>query len=278
MDETFISPGQGNDKVIVIAGTKDVAQRTMTTSFHTTVVACCSAAGVVLPPFFIFPGERQPKNLDVALRQQTLGVALAPKGWINADSLLEWLICFNVWICEKEVEKPVVLIFDGCPSHLCQPGLAFARGNGIELLCLPANSSHITQPLDVCVFRTFKRTLNDLFRKSRVELTTTGLSKVEVIRLVLRAWNVETMGNNAISGFRTTGLWPTSREVLLNHWLQFDNKKKVEELPDWIREKMREEILTISPIIAPSKKRKRKIDTSSAKLLNEVDLNKDEEM
>ncbi|KAF0138776.1 MAG: hypothetical protein FD122_3700 [Stygiobacter sp.] len=269
MDETFIQPDQGADMVIAVTGSKDVAQRTMTTSFHTTVVACCSADGTVLPPFFVFPGERQPKGLENSLRQQIFGVALAAKGWINAATFLEWLQSFDTWIGQQNVLKPVVLLFDGAAVHLCQPGLAYARTHGIELLCLPANSSHITQPLDVSVFRSFKRTMNAVFRDYRLEQTGSSLSKVDIIKLVVRAWNYEAMGSNAVSGFATTGLWPISKEALLQHWMQFDRKSKVEELPLRLKEKIRDEVLVLPPVVTPPKKRRRKIDTTSAMLLND---------
>ena len=52
--------------------------------------------------------------------------------------------------------RPVLLIFDGHSSHITIDVIEYARSNGLHLLCLPSHTSHILQPLDVGVFKSFK--------------------------------------------------------------------------------------------------------------------------
>ena len=54
-------------------------------------------------------------------------------------------------ITENNIPRPVILVIDGFSGHL---GLAIAEycdQNGIQLLLLRPNMTHITQPLDVSV-------------------------------------------------------------------------------------------------------------------------------
>jgi hypothetical protein len=203
------------------------------------------------------------------MKNKTMDIVMAEKGWMNAVTFLSWIQSFDAWIQATGVVQPIVLIFDGCSSHLCQQGLQYCKAHGIELLCLPANSSHITQPLDVSVFRGLKRKLNELFRNCRLKQVGSTLQKLDVIDLVTKAWDTETISKNAIAGFQATGLWPTSRDTMHKHWLQFDHRKQQEELPEWARAKLREEVLPIPTIATTPKKRQKKNDTTCAVLAND---------
>ena len=50
----------------------------------------------------------------------------------------------------------MLLIQDGHSSHVSIELIECARANDIHLLCLPAHTTHILQPLDVGVFKSFK--------------------------------------------------------------------------------------------------------------------------
>lgn len=66
---------------------------------------------------------------------------------------------------------PVVLIFDVHHSHISIELLEMAKFSNIHLMCLPAHTSHILQPLDVGVFGPMKaawtRLLKDYKTKTR---------------------------------------------------------------------------------------------------------------
>ena len=52
--------------------------------------------------------------------------------------------------------RPVLLVLDGHGSHITIEVIEFAQSNNIHLLCLPSHTSHILQPLDIGVFKSFK--------------------------------------------------------------------------------------------------------------------------
>ena len=49
----------------------------------------------------------------------------------------------------KDTDGPKLLIFDGHNSHISKTVVDLTVDNQIELLCLPAHTSSILQPLDV---------------------------------------------------------------------------------------------------------------------------------
>ncbi|KAF0746768.1 hypothetical protein AaE_007997 [Aphanomyces astaci] len=54
-------------------------------------------------------------------------------------------------------KRPILLILDGCSSHYSTYIYNEAGFLSILLLFLPANSTHLFQPLDVTVYRPFKQ-------------------------------------------------------------------------------------------------------------------------
>ena len=52
--------------------------------------------------------------------------------------------------------RPVILIQDGHTSHVSIQLIELARANNVHILCLPAHTTHLLQPLDVGVFKSFK--------------------------------------------------------------------------------------------------------------------------
>jgi len=79
------------------------------------------------------------------------------KGWTSIVHGLQWLReVFEPATREKAKGKPQVLICDGHDSHITASWLEHCRKNNIILLVLPPHSSHLTQPLDVGVFKLLK--------------------------------------------------------------------------------------------------------------------------
>jgi hypothetical protein len=89
-----------------------------------------------------------------------------------------------------------------------------ARDNDVYFTALPANSTHLTQPLDVSVFRSLKtswRRILDNWRKES-RLTKGAIPKPKLPELLNRLWRSDTesgaIARNLKSGFRACGLSP----------------------------------------------------------------------
>ena len=205
-DETGVSIVHRPGRVIAQVGRRTVysissAERG---KLHT-VLACVSASGHVLPPLMIYPRKRAvPDACKNGALPNTL-FRTSDNGWINSDIFLDWLKFF---VSNIPPTRPVLLIQDGHATHISINAIEFAKANNIHMLCLPSHTTHILQPLDVGVFKSFKTN----FSKS----CSTYISKhpgrvitAEVLSsLVAEAWPISFTTLNIMSGFRKCGLFP----------------------------------------------------------------------
>ena len=77
----------------------------------------------------------------------------AVSGWSNSELYLKWL---NFFVDNIPPTRPILLIQDGHSSHMSIEAIEYSKVNGIFILCLPSHTSHILQPLDIEVFKSFK--------------------------------------------------------------------------------------------------------------------------
>ena len=118
-----------------------------------TVVSCVSASDQALPPMLSYPRKKcVPEHFKKGAVLNTL-FSNSGNGWINTDLYLEW---FKFFVANTPPTRPVLLIQDGHGSHVSIELIELARAHNIHLLCLPAHTTHVLQPLDVAVFKSFK--------------------------------------------------------------------------------------------------------------------------
>ena len=92
-------------------------------------------------------------------------------------------------------------------GHMSIELIEKARANDIHLLCLPAHTTHILQPLDVGVFKSFKSHFNKACQKYM------KAHQGQVITPLLASLVKETVTNsvvplNILSGFKKCGIHP----------------------------------------------------------------------
>ena len=121
-----------------------------------TVLLCVLASGFVLPPMMVYHRKTcMPEKLKEGVIPNTL-FGNSESGWINSQLFVEWFAFF------KNIPpiRPALLIQDGHSSHVSIELIKMAHANDVILLCLPAHTSHILQPLDIGVFKVFKTSFN----------------------------------------------------------------------------------------------------------------------
>lgn len=89
-------------------------------------------------------------------------------GWMCSSTFYECMTnIFNPWVEEKQIQKPILFFLDGHKSHLTLHLSNFCSENGIEIIALYPNATHILQPLDLAVFRPLKV----FWKKTEIEWT-----------------------------------------------------------------------------------------------------------
>jgi hypothetical protein len=79
---------------------------------------------------------------------------VSENGWTDEFLCEEWF--HTVFIPQSKARNtsgaPILLILDGHGSHITKAMRQLAIDNNIEIFCLPAHTTHKTQPLDVGIF------------------------------------------------------------------------------------------------------------------------------
>ena len=86
---------------------------------------------------------------DIVITTSQSGVA---DDWIS----LQWIQHFNKHSKKTQKGAYRLLIFDGYGSHTTKEFLEYCEFNNIIPLALPSHTTHLLQPLDVCVFQPLK--------------------------------------------------------------------------------------------------------------------------
>lgn len=104
--------------------------------------------------------------------------------------------------------RPVLLILDGHASHMSITLIELARTNGVHILCIPSHTSHVLQPLDVGVFKSFKtnfsKACSGYLAKHPGRVITTDI----IVSLIATAWPNSLTPINVMAGFRKSGAFP----------------------------------------------------------------------
>ncbi|KAH9086311.1 hypothetical protein LEN26_020245 [Aphanomyces euteiches] len=282
MDETSFNTRSKSKKVVALRGSRNVWSKEVTTNFHLSIVACGSADGKMLPPVFIFPGVTVNKTLaDVDIVNGSC-VTTSTKGFMNTRMFSEWLDFFHKNV-DDDVERPLLLIYDGLSSHISYDIIDKCEKLEIVLLCLHANATHLFQPLDICVFGPYKKGIRNGISKYMVENDVTTISKEAGLKIASAAWTSHMSMSNMKSGFRESGLWPADLQQMHARLSLFRDGglKAGVAVADWLKMKQRvkEEILVLPK--DPGKNDKRKtVDVAgrilSIALLREIDKTKEE--
>lgn len=144
-------------------------------------------------------------------------------GWMEAS-------CFTDW-CEMQFLPQAqhlmgrkVLIGDNLASHFTDRVLRLCDENDVSFICLPPNSTHLCQPLDVAFFRPFKSAWRSTITKWKMKSHKSATVQKDVFPSLLND-ALKTMDKNGtiggsicfnlISGFSATGIFPFNPEKVL---------------------------------------------------------------
>ncbi|KAG6620375.1 uncharacterized protein IUM83_16385 [Phytophthora cinnamomi] len=160
MDETSFMLKTARRKFVAVRGSANVWRKETKPSFHVTVVGAVSANGATVPPLVVVPGVRVFKEDIAALNIKGATITGAPKGFSNTKVFVQWLAFFGD--STAHLPKPVVLIVDISATHIAPEAAEICVEYGNMLVALPANATHLLQPLDVALFKSYKDCVHNL--------------------------------------------------------------------------------------------------------------------
>ena len=174
-DETNLSDTPGAKKCIFRRGVKYPDRVINFTKSSITIMMCASANGVLLPPYVVY------KSLHLYTSWTSEGPKGSPcctdrccragaqynhtvSGWFDMSTFEHWFM--NLFLPHASlIEGPKAVVCDNLSSHLSPLVLKEAKKNNIAFICLPPNSTHLSQPLDVAFFAPMKRTWSTILEE-----------------------------------------------------------------------------------------------------------------
>ena len=136
----------------------------------------------------------------------TIG-ACSDNGWITTTLFLKWLEHFANSVKPSKTNK-VILILDGHSSHKALSAINFGTENGIVMISLSPHTTHRLKPLDKTIYGPLKSNYNAECDKWMVSHVGQPISKYDKASLFGSAYMRTATMNKALSGFKSTGIWP----------------------------------------------------------------------
>lgn len=181
-----------------------------------TAIECVGSDGFVLPPFLIVQGVNHLASWYTECDLPPFWVIKTTlNGWTDNDTALDWIRHFDKHTAVRQQGVYRMIVLDGHESHLSSQFEDFCKEKNIITLCLPAHSSHLTQPLDVGCFSVLKRMYGrelEAFIKAHIN----HITKTEFFIAFKAAHNNAITAENVQAGFRGAGLVPYAPQAVLS--------------------------------------------------------------
>ncbi|GLV46630.1 hypothetical protein CBL_20905, partial [Carabus blaptoides fortunei] len=173
---------------------------------------CCNAAGQFIPPLLVFPRVRTNPLFEIGLPPESK-VVCHPSGWMQKDIFVTWFVHF-ISFAKPTATDPVLLLFDGHSTHTKNLELIeLARENNVHIIVIPPHTSHRLQPLDV----SFMFPLSSYYGQEIKFWLRNNPGKVvtihEISKLFGAAFQRAATIQNAVSGFKNTGIYPYNPNI-----------------------------------------------------------------
>nr|XP_037876015.1 uncharacterized protein LOC119630499 [Bombyx mori] len=138
--------------------------------------------------------------------------------WFDSNAFEDWVDSVALPYFEDKPGKKM-LIGDNLSSHLSINLICKCKEKDIYFVFLPANSTHLTQPLDVAFFRPMKTAWRDIlfhWKKSdgRSQSSVPKNCFPQLLKKLFQRIE-KYQKNNIIAGFAKTGISPLNKEKVL---------------------------------------------------------------
>lgn len=217
-DETNLTDDPGKKKVICRRGSKYPESIINSSKLSYSVMFCGNAAGETIPPYIIYKSEHLwttwTENGPHAAKYNR-----TKSGWMDSVTFEDWFIRHLLPILKQKAGKKIV-IGDNLASHINPKVLEECQRHDIGFICLPANSTHILQPLDVAYFRPLKMKWRQVllsWKHSQIGRRLSTTPKDQFPALLKKALDsLIATRENVIAGFRKSGIMPTNKDEPLS--------------------------------------------------------------
>lgn len=276
-DETNLRDDPGARRVICRRGSKYVEQVCNTTKTSVSVMFAGSASGELMPPYVVYKAEHLwdtwtlygPKNCYYNRTSS---------GWFDNTTFEDWFMKVMVPRLKNQ-DGQKVMIGDNLASHISEKVLKACEEFNVCFICLPPNSTNVTQPLDVAVFRPLKlawRKILQEWRDTESGSRISGIPKDTFPSLLKKLIEtiLPTVKQNLISGFRKCSIYPINKQELLSKFRrqqQVDMQTVGDSFLQYLQDKRKD----IEGVNIPGKQKRKKLSVPAGQSITVDDLSKE---
>nr|XP_029719805.1 uncharacterized protein LOC115262004 [Aedes albopictus] len=208
-DETSFYLHPKTKEVIARTGSRNVYEVEQAAGKqNVTVMFSFRAAGVKVTPHVILPGKRLRKEVVQGFPPD-YGIGQSDRGWMDTHNFREYINkTFHPFLVKQGVQFPVILFVDGHASHNSLEVADLCQSLGIVLISLYPNTTHITQPADVAVFKPLKSEYRQYVEAWKVENPACVLTLPHFGGVLSKAVETGITTKTIKNGFRACGLQP----------------------------------------------------------------------
>lgn len=214
-DEIGVSMNPKPSSVLAPRGTKNVYSIVSNNEKeNVTVLVTANAAGNVAPTLVLFAGQSIPKDV-IKIAPPNFSFGHSENGWMTAKNFYEYVTnVFFPWVVQSNIKLPIILYIDGHCSHITLPLSKFCSNNKIILVALHPNATHILQPLDVALFRTFRAAYQRSFQTLCENSGVISIRKSQVALVLEKTFESLNLKKILENGFKTCGLYPPDSNAI----------------------------------------------------------------
>ena len=215
-DETGFRIGCArNDFVIVTDKIRKVYSKNPDNREYCTSIECINAAGDSIPPLLILQGVTILSSFFNNDLDDRIAVTTAPTGYSNDWISLEWIKHFDKHTRQSREGGWRMLILDGYGSHHTMEFLSYCWENNILPLGLPSHTTHLLQPLDVCVFQPLKHWHSEAIREA-INMGAESFTKRDFLAAFNGFRTKAFKKSTVLHAWRNTGHWPYNPDLILD--------------------------------------------------------------
>lgn len=135
---------------------------------------------------------------------------------MDSQNFANWTEKFVQSIASKTQHgRKVLLLYDGCRSHLVIWAMKNLRDGGVIAYCLPAHTSGKNHPLDVGLYNALKYYVSDQVRQSTSVVEDSHFDQFDILKFITAAYKRSFTTDNIMRAFAKAGVWPLNGVLLL---------------------------------------------------------------
>jgi DDE superfamily endonuclease len=217
MDETGLALGVcTNTRVLASSKKKKAYKKSPENREWVSIIECVSAVGQKLRPAVIFKGNSLQTTWFPSTSIPKWLYTTSENRWTSNAIGVEWLERIFIPETTRGSNQPHLLILDGHGSHIDIDFLWLCKQHSIQLLYLPAHSSHVLQPLDLAPFSVAKSSYRHQIQELASLNDAAPIKKERFITCYKNAREAGLTERVIRAGWLATGLSPFNINKVLN--------------------------------------------------------------